>query len=176
MPKDDGLAEDHRVAVSIEEIAMPSVNFELRDVPFPVMSTSASIKELEALDSQEKTAALQRQFLYMADVLRKCGIPTDNLIAALLGAAIQDYTENAMLQLIDEERRRHPAYPATLTVLAQFMTAQGTMMVNQGIPAGLLGVSMMNAGIAVAQKEMTKAKVVEVVEGSLEALSGETRT
>ncbi|WP_338822074.1 hypothetical protein WDM22_37955 [Bradyrhizobium septentrionale] len=56
------------------------------------------------------------------------------------------------------------------------MTAQGTMMVNQGIPAGLLGVSMMNAGIAVAQKEMTKAKVVEAVEGSLEALSGETRT
>lgn len=49
-------------------------------------------------------------------------------------------------------------------------------MVNQGIPAGLLGVAMMNAGIAVAQKEMTKAKVAEAVEGSLEALSGRKRT
>ncbi|MDH2384274.1 hypothetical protein [Bradyrhizobium sp. CER78] len=63
MPKDAGLAEDHRIEVSIEEIAMPSLSFELRDLPFLVMSTFESIKELEALDSQEKTAALQRQFL-----------------------------------------------------------------------------------------------------------------
>lgn len=135
---------------------MPNVNFELRDVPFSVMSTSASIKELEALDSQEKTAALQRQFLYMADVLRKCGIPSDNVIAALLGSAIQDYAENATLRIIEEERRRDPAYPATLTVLAQFMKAQGTMMVNQGIPAGLLGVAMMNAGIRLCEGRRSK--------------------
>jgi hypothetical protein len=55
------------------------------------------------------------------------------------------------------------------------MKAQGTMMVNQGIPAGLLGVAMMNAGIAVAQTEITKAKVAEAVEGSLEALTGKKR-
>ncbi|MDA9426249.1 hypothetical protein [Bradyrhizobium sp. CCBAU 53380] len=151
---------------------MPTVNFELRDVPFSAMSLSASVDDLMALDAQGKTAALQRQFLYMCDILRKSGIPTDNLIAAMLGSSIQDYIENAMLKLIEEERRRDPEFPATLTVLGEFMKAQGGMMVNQGIPAGLLGVAMLNAGIAVAQKELSKAKVVEAVEGSLEALTG----
>jgi hypothetical protein len=32
------------------------------------------------------------------------------------------------------------------------------MMVNQGIPAGLLGISMMNAGIVVAMKELGREK------------------
>jgi len=154
---------------------MPSINFELRDVPLEMISSSMSAKELVALDGREMTAALQRHFLYMCDVLRKCGVPTDNMIAALLGASIQDYIENAMLKLIEEERRRDPSYPATLTVLGQFMKAQGTMMVNQGIPAGLLGVSMMNAGIAVALKEMSTAKVAEAVAGSLEGLTGKKR-
>jgi hypothetical protein len=149
---------------------MPSVNFEIRDVPIPPMSSSMSATELAGLDSRDMTAALQRHFLYICDVLRKAGVPTDNMIAALLGASIQDYIENAMLKLIEAERKKDPDYPATLTVLGQFMNAQGTMMVNQGIPAGLLGVSMMNAGIVVAMKELSREKVVDAIKGSLEGV------
>ena len=155
---------------------MANVNFELRDVPVPVISSSMSVNELARLDSREMTAALQRHFLHFCDVLRKCDIPTDNMIAALLAASIQDYIDNAMLMLIEAERKRDPDYPATLTVLGQFMKAQGNMMVNQGIPAGLLGISMMNAGIVVARKELSKDKVIEAIKGSLEGvIAGKAR-
>jgi hypothetical protein len=140
------------------------------DVPLPIISSSLSVNELVSLNSREITAALQRHFLHVCDVLRKCYIPTDNMNAALLGACIQDYIENAMLKLIETERKRDPDYPATLKVLGQFMKAQGSMMVNQGIPAGLLGISMMNSGIVVALKEMSKDKVVKAIKGSLEGV------
>ena len=149
---------------------MPSVNFEIRDVPIPLMSSSMSATELARLDGRDMTAALQRHFLYVCDVLRTAGVPTDNMIAALLGASIQDYIENAMLKLVEKEREKDPSYPATLTVLGQFMSAQGLMMVNQGIPAGLLGISMMNAGTVVAMKEMSRDKVVEAIRGTLEGV------
>jgi hypothetical protein len=50
------------------------------------------------------------------------------------------------------------------------------MMVNQGIPAGLLGISMMNAGTVLAMKEMSRDKVVEAIRGTLEGVvSGKPR-
>jgi hypothetical protein len=58
-----------------------------------------------------------------------------------------------MLKLIEEERRGDPKLPATLTVLGQFMKAQGEMMVNEGIPSGLLGAQLDRAFILARTKE-----------------------
>jgi hypothetical protein len=151
---------------------MPSVNFEIRDVPIPLISSSMSATQLARLDDRDMIAALQRHFLYVCDVLRKAGVSTDNMIAALLGASIQDFIENAMLKLIEKEQAKDPSYPATLAVLGKFMSAQGSMMVNQGIPAGLLGMSMVSAGTIVAMKEMSRDKVVEAIKGTLEGVAG----
>jgi hypothetical protein len=72
---------------------MPSFRFELTDLPHQLVSHSMSAKDVAGLERREMTAVLQRQFLFFCDVLRKAGVPTDNLIAALLGASIQDYVE-----------------------------------------------------------------------------------
>jgi hypothetical protein len=41
---------------------MANVNFELRDAPLPVISSSMSVKELARLDSREMTVALIRKY------------------------------------------------------------------------------------------------------------------
>jgi hypothetical protein len=45
---------------------MPTVNFELRDVPLPMASSSMSAKELAMIDSREMTAALHGIFFTCA--------------------------------------------------------------------------------------------------------------
>src|SRR6266446_10303466 len=111
---------------------MPSVNFEFRDCSFAAISSSLSLEELKAATSNEQTAALQRHFFYACDVLEKNGIDVENLIAALLGSAVQEYFEKAMLKHVESAKKRFSDIPPTYVATYEFMKAQGKMMANQG--------------------------------------------
>jgi hypothetical protein len=78
--------------------------------------------------------------------------------------------DNAMVGELERARKADPEFPATLTVLGNFMRSQSKMMVRYGMPAGLLGISMMNAGALLAKSEMGADKVVEALEGTIEAI------
>lgn len=151
---------------------MADVNIELTDVPYPMPSVRLSITELASKPNGEITAALQRTFLYMCDVMRKADVPTANLVAGLLGAGMQDYLEKAMLQEIETERAAHPNFPASLTVLTRFMHAFGGMLEKLEVPPGLVGVGMMNAGLVLARKELEPEKLANEVEQMLEIARG----
>ena len=149
---------------------MASFNLEIADLPVNTPSHKMSAADLARDDGKKTAQVLQREFLFIGDLLHSAGVSRNDVIASLLAASIQDFIDNALNDLINAERRKNPNSAASLTVLGDFMSAQGRMMCNQGVPHALLGIAMMNAGVVLAQQELSKEKVIEAMQGTLSAV------
>jgi hypothetical protein len=115
-----------------------------RDSSVPIMGSGMSLTDLKTLSDSEMVSALQRQFLFIADVLRKNDIETTKLIAGLLGAAIQDYLENHLACA--------PSMDAASRSLESFFMSLCTGMIKQESPPDLTALGMLCAGVSMTQK------------------------
>jgi hypothetical protein len=125
---------------------------------------------LKALESKRAREVLQRTFLHIADILRHSDVEPPGIIAALLGAAIQDYIENELLGEVEAAKKNLPGIPPTFAALYNFMRAFGTMMANQGCSAGIVGLAMSHAGLDVAKKEFSAEIILNNMQSKLEVL------